>query len=88
MPKINLVENNINLKTFQLKQTIVQAVNSSGLPPVCVRAALEGIYNEVLDLEQKAIMEEQNSLVQQENQNIENQGDKSNGNNNAARPES
>lgn len=80
MPKINLVENNINLKTFQLKQTIVQAVNSSGLPPVCVRAALEGIYNEVLDLEQKAILDEQKALDQAK-QEPEEQGDKD-GNNN------
>ena len=67
---------NINLKTFQLKQTIIQAVNSSGLPPVCVRAALEGIYNEVLDLEQKAIRDEQKSMFDQIKQEPEEQGDK------------
>ena len=50
---------NINLRTFQLKQTIIQAVNSSGLPPVCVRTVLESLYRETQQLEQQAIQNEQ-----------------------------
>lgn len=69
---------NINLKTFQLKQTIIQAVNSSGLPPVCVRTVLESLYRETQQLEQQAIQNEQAAYEEE----MKKQGDLSNGDTN------
>lgn len=68
----------INYETFKLKQTIIQAVNSSGLPPVCVRTVLESLYNETMALEKQAIQKEQEECEQE----MKKQGDLSNGDTN------